>query len=158
MEVQTISQQAFSVLITEQELNRRRLSPEAVTASEALTLIGELTGSKPPGPTRLELFPGRHELQIFVLQNAGRLRYFRFDSIEELLRAVSSEAFRDPASLFFYQGKYILAVWTGGREETALLEFGEEVPMREGFLPHLYEHGRVLLDGSAASGLAKTFL
>ncbi len=157
MEVQTISRQAFSIYITEQELNRRSLSPGDVTAAEAMELVQELTGKRPPAPTRLELFPGRHELLIFVLQSFGKLRYYRFPSCEELIEAALVGAFEDPSSLFLYNGHYILSVWTSKDSPGTLGEYGEELALREGFLSHLYEHGHTLADGCAATALRAAF-
>ncbi len=158
MEVQTISQQAFSIIVTEEELSRRRLAPEAVTPTEALAIVSEVTGRKPSGPARLELFPGRHELLIFVLEGFGKLRFFRFLRAEDIIEAALSGSFTDPSTLFYYEKQYILAVWCeGGREPASLGEYAEELPWREGILSHLYEHGRTVADARCQALLLAAF-
>ncbi len=157
MEVQTISRQAFSIYITKQELERRGISPADVTASEAMELIRELTGIPPHVGAKVELYPGSHELLIFVIPGSGKLRYYRFSVCEDLIEAALEGAFEDPASLFIYDGNYILSVRQDKDAPSALGEYGEELFLREGFISHLREHGRTLADGCAAGTLRSAF-
>lgn len=158
MVIQEISGLAYSVYISERELNEKHLTPSAVTAADAMELVSAIT---PPDrsagrcTTQLELYPGRHELLIFVRRGPEKLRVMSFRSIEDVISAVTDGGAADPSSLFYYDNRYILVMWL--RNGEAVCEFGDEMPVTAAFLPHLYEHGRTLCDGCAVGTLKGAF-
>ncbi len=158
MDVQTISERSYSIYITEGELNRRSISPQAVTAGDVMELIKDLTGALPAGSTKLELYPGRHELLIFVRRNPGALRCFRFRALEDLISAALTSGGEEPSALYLYDDTYILAVWdTEDTGLAALCEFGESLDWRDAHLAHLREHGKLLLPAQALRELRAAF-
>ena len=71
MDIQAIGSRAFSVYIQESELLSRHLAAGTLTARDARTLVAPLIGSDGLGAVNLELYPGRHEVLIFVSRSSG---------------------------------------------------------------------------------------
>lgn len=158
MDIQAISSRAFTVYIPREELERRHLEPGDITVGQARDIVSPLISCDGLGAVRLELYPGRHELLIFVKRSLGEPEFYSFEDLESLLLAVGACRDEIAASLFWYQGAYILAVWSDDPLAARLSEYGEALDLPGDFLLHLREHARVLLDGDAAEVLKKTFL
>ena len=158
MDIQAINTRAFSVYIAEAELTRRKLDPLDITAEEVREIIQGLIPCDALDTVSLELYPGRHELLIFVKKSAGEPEFLRFEDFESVLKALRSCGEDVTASLFFYEGAYILAVWSfDGLTHRGLVEFGVPLEDPGDFLLHLKELGRVLCDGDAREVLVRVF-
>lgn len=157
MDIQAIGGGGFTVYIGEPELHMRHLEPQSVTVRDARELVRGVLDCCDTGAVSLELYPGRHELLIFVLRSAGEPEFYSFPDLESLLEALSALGPR-ASSLFFYNGSYILAVWSGdGARVPALCEFGAPLSRPGAFLLHLREHGRVIRETDAAETLLRAF-
>ena len=158
MDIQAIGARAFSVYIAEAELTRRKLDPLDITAEEARRIVRTLIPCDALDTVSLELYPGRHEVLIFVKKSTGEPEFLRFEDFESVLAALLACGEDVTASLFFYEGSYILAVWSfDGLTHRGLAEFGEPLERPGDFLLHLREHGRVLCDGDAREVLLRAF-
>lgn len=158
MEIQAIGTRAFSVYIAGEELERRHLDPQGITATDARRIVSDVIENDALGAVSLELYPGRHELLIFVKRSAGEPEFFAFYDFEALLEALEERGDDITASLFYYNGMYILAVWImDGTRPDRFLEFGQILDVPGEFLLHLREHGTVICDGDAAQRLRKAF-
>lgn len=158
MDIQAIGSRAFSVYIQEAELLRRHLAAGTMTVRDARTLVAPLIDSDGLGAVNLELYPGRHEVLIFVSRAAGEPEFFSFPDVETLLEAAGSGLGGIASSLFWYGGAYILAVWpSDGRPAGALREFAEPLENPGAYLLHLREHGKLLIDGDALETLRGYF-
>ena len=106
-----------------------------------------------------EVFPGRHELLIFIRLNCSDPVYFSFSSFEDLLSSISLVD-PQPSSLYFSDGKYILSLfpWDGENLPPVLFEFGEELHAGTGFDLHLREHGKTIIISDAIERLKTSFL
>lgn len=159
MDIQVIGSRTYSVYIAGPELERRHLDPQGITARQAREIVRDLIGCDGTDTVSLELYPGRHEVLIFVRRSAGEPEFYVFYDLESLLEAIAACGREAASSLFFYNGTYILALWSDdGLRRGALCEFGEPLDLPGGFLPHLREHGRVIRDGDAAEALTEAFL
>ncbi len=158
MDIQAIGSRAFSVYIQEAELLSRHLAAGTMTARDARTLVAPLIGNDGLGAVNLELYPGRHEVLIFVSRASGEPEFFSFPDVEALIEAAGSGLGGIASSLFWYGGAYILAVWPAdGRPAGALREFAEPLENPGAFLLHLREHGKLLIDGDALDTLRGYF-
>lgn len=158
MDIQAIGSRAFSVYIAGDELARCHLDPMGMTASQARQIVGPLIDCGALDSVSLELYPGRHEVLIFVKRSSGEPEFFRFPDIESLLDALAQIDAGLVSSLFFYNGSYILAVWPADDVRAgALAEFGESLDLPGVYLLHLREHALLLCDGDAASRLREAF-
>ncbi len=156
MEIQAIGARAFSVYIPEAELTMRHIRPDSITAVEARELVEGLIDRA--DTVSLELFPGRHEVLIFVRRSFGDPEIYAFADLEELLRAILALEGSAETSLFHYGGLWILAVWPGCEGHRAQLsEFASPLDAPPGYILHLREHGRIIADGDAASVLKNAF-
>ncbi len=158
MDIQAIGSRAFTVYIGEPELQKRHIEPRSITVSAAKELVRGVLDCPDTGTVSLELYPGRHELLIFVRRSAGEPEFYEFSDFEAVLRALSSLSRDTASSLFYYNGTYILAVWPGeGARIQALCEFGTAAARPGAYLLHLREHARVIADGDAAEALTRFF-
>ena len=155
MDIQAIGSRAFTVYIAREELERRHLDPEDITVGEARDIVSSVLECDALGAVKLELYPGRHELLIFVKREP---EFYSFPDLESLLLAVGACGDEIAASLFWYDGAYILAVWSGDARRACLSEFGDALDLPAGFLLHLREHARVLREGDAVEVLRRAFL
>ena len=158
MEIQAIGARAFSVYIAGEGLEKRHLDPKEMTASDARRIVSGIVENDALGTVSLELYPGRHEVLIFVRRSSGEPEFFAFTDLETLLAAISECGEELTASLFYYEGRYILAVWTMDRTRPeTLFEFGTPLYMPGEYLLHLREHARGVCDGDAAARLREAF-
>ena len=158
MDIQAIGSRAFAVYIGEPELHKRHIEPRDITVSAARELIEHVLDCPDTGTVSLELFPGRHELLIFVRRSAGEPEFYEFTDFEAVLSALSALPVGSASSLFYLRGVYILAVWPGdGARIQALCEFGLPVKRASAYLLHLREHAVTLADGDAAQTLGRYF-
>lgn len=158
MDIQAIGGGGFTVYIGEPELHRRHMEPQSVTARDARELVRGVLDCCETGTVSLELYPGRHELLIFVRRSAGEPEFYSFPDLESLLEALAALETDLASSLFFYNGAYILAVWPReGARVPALGEFGTPLSVPGAFLLHLREHGKTLCEGDAAGALLRVF-
>lgn len=158
MEIQAIGARAFSVYIAGEELERRHLDPRSITATQARQIVSDVIRGDGMGAVSLELYPGRHEVLIFVKRSAGEPEFFTFPDLESLLEAVLDGGGDTVASLFYYGGRYILAVWAmDGKRPEGLAEFGTPLYVPGEYLLHLREHGVTVCDGDAVERLRETF-
>ena len=158
MEILAFGGSTFSLHIDETELTDRHISPAEITVSQARDIVRSAIGGR-HGSLMLELFPGRHELLIFVRCNGDGPECFSFTTSEELIAAVLSLTGEASASsLYHYNNEYILAVWFLPPEESApLMEFGVFVDLPPGFLSHMEEHGTLICPGQAISRIRRAF-
>lgn len=158
MDIQAIGSRAFAVYIGEPELHRRHIEPRNVTVRTAKELVRNVLDCPDTGTVSLELFPGRHELLIFVRRSAGEPEFYEFTDLEAALSALAVLPRGCDASLYYLRGVYILAVWPGdGARIQALCEFGRPVKRPPAYLLHLREHAAVIADGDAAETLGRYF-
>jgi|GEM_PF-4568883 len=162
MEIQTIGPSAFTLLLTEAELRRRRLRAAELSAEEAAELVrAELSGAglASDGTMQLTLFPGRHEVLLLARFARTEPRFFVFPQLEELLSAVCLCRNAPPASLFLLDGVYILAVfpWPDCCAPAPLYAYGRPLQLPAGFLAHLEEHGQKLAAPDAVNLLRESF-
>lgn len=158
MDIQAIGSRAFTVYIPEAELISRHLVAQKMTARDARSIVSSLIECDALGAVNLELYPGRHEVLIFVSRSAGEPEFFTFPDVETLLEAAGSGLGGIASTLFWYNGVYILAVWPSeNRPAGALREFAEPLVSPGAFLLHLKEHGKLLCDGDALETLRQTF-
>lgn len=156
MDIQAIGARAFSVYIPESELTEHHLRPDSITAGEARELVEGLIDRA--DTVSLELFPGRHEVLIFVRRSFGDPEIYAFSDLEELLRAILALDGDLASSLFCYDGLWLLAVWPGYEGQRALLsEFAAPLDAPSGYIWHLREHGRLIADGDASAVLRAAF-
>ena len=101
MDIQVIGSRAFSVYIQEAELVSRHLAAGTMTARDARTLVAPLIGSDGLGAVNLELYPGRHEVLIFVSRASGEPEFFSFPDVEALIEAAGSGRGGIASSLFW---------------------------------------------------------
>lgn len=158
MDIQAIGSRAFTVYIAQEELERRHLEPGEITVGEARDIVSSVIQCDALGAVRLELYPGRHELLIFVKRSLGEPEFYAFPDLESLIRAIGEFGDELAASLFWYDGAYILAVWSDGTYMAGLSEFGDPLDLPAEFLLHLREHARVISDGDAIERLRRCFL
>lgn len=157
MEIQAIGSRAFSVYIAGEELERRHLDPMGITANEARSIVNDVIKEDGLGTVSLELYPGRHELLIFVKRSSGEPEFYAFASFEDLLDAIR-EGDGVTASLYYCDGVYILAVWPmEGARRGGFEEFGRPLSRPGGYLLHLREHGKAICEGDAAERLRELF-
>lgn len=158
MDIQAISSRSFSVYIPEEELKSLHLLAQSMTASDARSLVSSLIECDGPGAVNLELYPGRHDVLIFVSRSCGEPDFFSFPDIETLLAAAGSGIGRITSSLFWYNGAYILAVWPAeGHSAAYLREFASPIDNTGAYLLHLREHAKLICDGDALETLNTVF-
>ncbi len=155
MDIQAIGSRAFTVYIGEPELRSRNIEPQSVTERDARELVRGVLDCPDTGLVSLELYPGRHELLIFVRRSAGDPEFYEFTDLEALLLALSALPRDAASSLYYDNGVYILAVWPDGDLPAhALCEFATPVPRRGTYLLHLREHARPIAEGNAVQALS----
>lgn len=158
MDIQAIGSRAFTVYIPESELRSRHLVAQNMTARDARSIVSSLIECDALGAVNLELYPGRHEVLIFVSRSSGEPEFFTFPDVETLITAAGSGIGGIASTLFWYNGAYILAVWPSeSRPAGALREFAAPLSNPGAFLLHLREHGKLLIDGDALDTLLAAF-
>ncbi len=158
MDIQAIGSRAFAVYIGEPELHKRHIEPRNVTVSTARELVRNVLDCPDTGTVSLELFPGRHELLIFVRRSDGEPEFYEFTDLEAALSALAVLPRDAASSLYYLRGVYILAVWPcDGARIQSLCEFGRAVKRPPAYLLHLREHGAAIADGDAAETLGHYF-
>lgn len=158
MDIQAIGSRAFTVYIPEAELASRHLIAKNMTARDARSIVSSLIECDALGAVNLELYPGRHEVLIFVSRSSGEPEFFTFPDTEALVEAAGSGIGGIASTLFWYDGAYILAVWpSDNRPAWALREFAAPLDNPGAFLLHLREHGKLLCDGDALETLRAAF-
>lgn len=158
MDIQAIGSRAFAVYIGEPELQKRHIEPRNITVSTARELVRNVLDCPDTGTVSLELFPGRHELLIFVRRSSGEPEFYEFSDFETVLSALAALPRGSASSLFYLHGVYILAVWPGeGARIQALCEFGRAVKREPAYLLHLREHAVTIADGDASETLGRYF-
>ena len=156
MDIQAINSRSFSIYISGDELTKRHITPDSVTCSEARDILRFALGDD-FGTARMDLFPGRDEMLIFVRKNIERPALFRFYDFEDLAAAVSQCSPDDPAELIYCDDSYILVLWSWDGVPCAPVEFGDPLDVHPDYLLHLREHGRVIFDDYAVAGLREIF-
>ena len=155
MDVLMITDRAFSVYITDEELTARSLHAGDVSLSDAERLVSRVFGAE-LGKAKLELFSGRHGVMIFVRRPAPLPELYVFDGFEEVIDAARSSP-DEPSALYFYDGSYILAVWRLDGAPGVLPEFAEKLDASQELLAHLAEHGRTLIEANAIGFIKEKF-
>lgn len=157
MNVQTVTGHSFVVYITQEEMACRHILPCDITEDIALDLLSPvLSGGE---PVRLELFPGRDDLIIFVYKFSGPPAFFSFSSFENLIDAIRVCRCDAPSSLFFYEGQYILVIRRSGIDPvlSAFSEFGDKPDHPPDYVLFLEEHAHTLIRSGAVSTLRAFF-
>ncbi len=158
MEVQAIGKAAFTVYITQNELEARSLDPRNITPAQAQDLVKTVVDCPPLGAVSLELYPGRHELLIFVKRSFGEPAFYRFGKLETLLSALEGAVSEPPSSLYLLDGRYYLVVWNfEGQASLGFSEFAEPLERPTAYLLHLREHGRTICEADAVRRLREAF-
>lgn len=93
-----------------------------------------------------EAFEGKDETLIFVRSSSEPPVFFEFSDAEELFGAANAWNGDAPSSLWYADGKYILAVWPWQKDAVCAspAEFGQLLSMPPEFEYHLSEHGQLL--------------
>lgn len=155
MDIQMISERSISIYITSEDLEKRRLTADSFSIGDAEDIISGVLGSS-VGRAKLELFPGKGGLLIFVRRTVSDPELYTFSSVEPIIAAAHSLPC-EPSALYFYGGEYILAVWHLDNTPLGFEEFGEKLPAPPEFTEHLCEHGRLLIPSDAISELRRIF-
>lgn len=162
MEIQTLNDYAFSVYLNEDELSRRQLDPSLITKQDIDTLLHaafQQLGQAEQAKTCVELYPGRHELLLFVRFTSESPVYFSFPDLESLLAAVLDMSHNIPATLIKLQDTYILILYPTDPSAVPAFcyEFGTQLNYSDKYCLYLQEHGKTLFVYSAISALQAVF-
>ena len=103
-----------------------------------------------PDKTVIELFEGAGNIMIFARIPQS---YYCFDDFEDVI-AACSECNTENASLYCYDGEYILSV---SLPDTVLDEFAQKIDAPRGFEAFLKEHGKLLIDTDAVNFVKNTY-
>ncbi len=103
-----------------------------------------------PQNTSAELFEGRDSIIIFARIPKS---YYGFDNFEDVIAACYS-CMSENASLYYYDGEYILSV---SLPSPMLAEFSYKIDAGFGFDSFLREHGSVLIETDAVNFVKNTF-
>lgn len=159
MDIQAIGVRAYSVYIPESELRLRHIDPENITVGQARQLVDALLGDTSTDAVSLELYPGRHEVLIFVRRSPGEPEFYCFQDFEQVLEAVAALSDSVAASLYRLDGAWILVVWPEeGRTLARLADFGSPLDVPAWYLTHLREHALPVCDADAVAVLRRAFL
>ena len=138
-----ISDSAYTVYITAQDMEERRISPASLNLDEAIALVRDARGDLSEG-ARLEVYTRGGDVLIFVW--AQEPEFFLFGTLEELLSAL--EALPGAGgTVYLLEGDYILCLWASRELCRRASEFSRPLGLPGSFLLHLKEHGKRL--GSA---------
>ncbi len=154
MDIEFISEHAVSVYITKTELVERGFSPCDLRSDEALSLASEALGCSLAG-AEIEMYTSCGDLLLFIERSDRNRGFLLFDSVDELISAVSRIS-PLPSSLWYYRGKYILALPLP--PPSGILDYAKPFIRPAAFSGHLNEHGKALIRGNAVSVIQKTFL
>lgn len=161
MDIQMAGKTSFFVYLSGSELERLHVEPSSVGDEETALIFSAAMrqlGKDDPVNASFEVYPGRNDLLMFVSICPGDFVFFRFEDFELLLEAVRQCPQDIPSSLLYYDDTYILSV----RSPEAMLlsclsELGSRVFVRNGFLSHAGEHGRILIENNAVGRLSSSF-
>ena len=153
MEVNILSEDAFSVYITKDELIYRGLSPADVELEEARQLIEELM-ERPIRDSTLELYSAGGDLLVFVTRNCAEISLFVFTELESLIEAALA-CDSAASSLLYMDGRYYLSV--RGKLSGAFAEYGTRVSSPELIAANIAEHGRLIVSDNAIQKIKETF-
>ena len=138
-----ISDSAYTVYITAQDMEERRISPASLNLDEAIALVRDARGDLSEG-ARLEVYTRGGDVLIFVWSQEPE--FFLFGTLEELLSAL--EALPGAGgTVYLLEGDYILCLWASRELCRRASEFSRPLDLPGSFLWHLKEHGKRL--GSA---------
>ncbi|MBR7081097.1 MAG: adaptor protein MecA [Oscillospiraceae bacterium] len=158
MDIYNIGKTAMTVYIPSDELRSQGLDAESITAEETEALLKDAVPEIDEYCLRLEIYPGRDEVLVFMFFSLREPKYFKFDGIENVINAAKC-CNDEPSKLFFSEPYYILAVypWRGEDTPAALFEFGAQLNAPQGYENHLREHGKTLIDADAICFLSHRF-
>lgn len=162
MDIQHLKGAAFAVYVSGDELREEHIDPADVTVDDTERILASAfsrLGRQREEQVFLELFPGRDDLLLFVRPARTAPLFFTFDGLEALVAAADSWHGDAASSLWYIDGRYILAVWPWDAPDDchALLEFGESLDKPPEYEPFLSEHGRILASPDALGSLRKAF-
>ena len=107
----------------------------------------------------IEIYPGRDEIMAFIRLGGDETGVFAFESLEDLLPAVSGCRDMFSSELLWDGERYILILtpWEGDPVPYRISEYGERLIVRDELIPHLREQARCLISGNALERLSSLF-
>ncbi len=123
----------------------RRQYPAKITEQSALSILKSALHRSLTG--EVTLFSGKDGYLFFVKEASATPEVFAFDSLEELLSVPVEETV--PSSLYYYDERYLLALYPLYGSTSWLGEFGEKLDMTPELWCHIREHGKALAEKGA---------
>ena len=160
MEIYAIGDRDFSVYICTKELIERHLDPENFSAAQAAELLGETVWGKKNGEKmKLELYPGKAEMLIFVHLGFSEPRFVSLGDGESLVQALTECQTEDIELLTYINNAFVLTVYPFSEENTlgGLEEFGEILNVPAEFELYLREHGEYNLSRREIEEIKRLF-
>ncbi len=143
MTVQPINPTVSLLYLTLPELKERGLHPDHLTDQHILTLAREglsALGRTADEPLKLESYPDRHGLLLFIHTSPDTPAVWRFGDSDALLDAVA--ALPDLTALPLYRWKG--AFWLVGGDSASLSEFADRMEDNPLLTARLAEYGQSL--------------
>ncbi len=157
MDIHAVKKHTFAVYLDRTDLRNNGIDPACVTYGEVRGIIEPLIYPGCTGTVRLELFPGRDDLLIFVMQERGLPLFFKFKTSEELVSSVCEYRGNETSALYRMGNCYILLIWCYESVNPFFAEFGEPLDMSPEYISHLEEHGKVLIEADALNMIRSAF-
>ena len=122
--------------------------------------LRKILGIKSYKAAFIECFTSEKEVLVFLRINTGNTRFYAFDDFDSLTDAVSEYNDTAASALYFYDGKYILAVSPSDMllKENIFSEFGEALNVPAEYELFLKEHGKIIISEGAISAIYKKFI
>ena len=160
MDIYAIGDRDFSVYICSRELIERNINPLSFSAAEAKKLVGDaFVGKKYGDRMKIEMFPGKDEVLLFVHIGASEPTFFAFRDSESLISAIEESSAEDLEILTYINNTYYLAVYPFSEKDGlgGFEEFGEKVSAPPEFELYLREHGEYFLENKEIKSLKRLF-
>lgn len=153
---------AISLYITEEELNQRNFTREALGPQEAYALLAQVLQEQSCDPwqkAEIEVYPGCDSILLFARRPSEKMRHFFFDDFEDLITLAALLPTTPDACLNRVEGGYLLSLSLFSEEAppAILFEFAQERATSGPYLvAHLKEQGACLI-AQDAIGQLKTY-
>ena len=160
MDIYAIGDRDFSVYICTSELEARQINLNSFSAEEAKRLVGDtLLGKKCGDRMKIEMFPGKDDVLLFVHLGSAEPKFISFGNGESLISALTECSADDIELLTYINNTYYLAVYPFSDEADLgrLEEFGEVLIAPPEFELYLREHGEYFLEYKEIKSLKRLF-
>jgi hypothetical protein len=161
MEIQLIGSKALTVFLSGDELARRRLEPQSITAEEAADILKtalEAAGKKGWENVTLEVFPGRDSILLFAHLCFEKTAFFVFDDFETLIEAGKLCPPGIDSVITYIDESYVLSVYSEDGEFPAhLCEYGTKLARPSKYALFLSEHGKKIAGPDGIDSIKKFF-